>query len=1086
VKSVIRFTLAQKVFFNLVFIILMAAGAYCVFVLPVERFPPVDFGKVFISTSWRGASPSDVETLVTREIEDALDGLDEVEYIRSKSMREFSSIEVKFNDDTDYEDLYDELRFKVLSSLGELPDEVDPPTFRKLSTSEWLPVVTVNLTGERSNRALVLMAEEMEIALKTIPGVEEVRTQGEYEREFHVYLDPDKLAAFGVTFEDVAAAIQRTNASFPAGDFSDESGEFVVLVDEKFRTREQVVKTIVRRDGDGSFVTVGDVISDAVLSYRDPGVISTVNGVNAVALDVVKKPAGNALDIKAEVERIVQDFTPGLEKEGVSLILTRDSTTYINESIGTLGSNMLVGIFLVCLIVWAFMGVRNAGLTTIGIPFAFLVTMLLMQLTGNSLNEITLFSFVLVSGIIVDDAIVVLENIYRHVQLGKNIREAVITGASEVMLPVVSATLTTVAAFLPMLIMTGSTGEFFAQIPKAVTFALIASLIECLLILPLHYLDFGPKPDKHSVVDKKTGEVVHVDGHFMRVLRRGVNSIVTLTFRFRFLSLFAVFLLFVSAMGMLIVSITGQMSLIKIKFFPDDYKLYYINVEGPSSTTIDDINTRLVEISEFVLNDGPGMVLNVAGYAGFQINKDYEEIYANNLGNVVVTLPEVSEQKFDDYPENDPLTHLDWMRERLNERFGGGGYSLRIEAEKDGPPTGNDVNVRILGGNFESVDGLFNAVQNFLRNEPDIGPYLTNLDDDQGRPSRVFRMSVDKTRAREYDLTTAEVAALAAGALDGRIIGKYRVADEEIDLKLRMDPEAVGKPEDALGLVVLEHPSGPVRLGDVVTPTAFTEPGSLNRYGGERAITITADILAGAPVTTPLIVNRVQEFYNSIRDDYPGASVAFGGAHENTSRSYNSLFASFILAIFIIYMILATQFRSYFQPIIILSAVVFSLIGVIFGKFITQSLFTVNSFIATVGVTGVVVNDSLVLLDFINRSYRAGMSRREAVLEGIRIRLRPILLTTLTTSLGLLPMSLGIPSYSLVWGTMASTFVTGLATATFLTLFIVPVEWDILMQMSEWRTRRKAMAAKRKQTQEGDVRLGGLAAQPVPSESTQK
>jgi HAE1 family hydrophobic/amphiphilic exporter-1 len=343
-----------------------------------------------------------------------------------------------------------------------------------------------------------------------------------------------------------------------------------------------------------------------------------------------------------------------------------------------------------------------------------------------------------------------------------------------------------------------------------------------------------------------------------------------------------------------------------------------------------------------------------------------------------------------------------------------------------------------------------------MREDPVIGPAMVDLDNDSGEPNRVYKYKVRQSRAQEYGFDQTDVAALAASVLDGRYVGKYRVAEEELDLKLSISKRYLNRPEDALGIPLMEHPSGPVRLGDLVRVETSMEPGQLNRYDAERSVTITANIREGAPVSTPMAVANVTAFYNKVREEYPGAAINFGGEFESTKRSYTSLTYAFGIAVLLIYLILATQFGSYGQPLIILSAVVFSLVGVIFGKLVTQSLFTVNSFIAVVGVTGVVVNDSLVLIDFINRAYKSGKDRAEAIKEGIRLRLRPILLTTLTTSLGLMPMALGIPSYSTTWGTMASTFVTGLATATTLTLFIVPIEWELMMRFTEWRARRKA------------------------------
>jgi HAE1 family hydrophobic/amphiphilic exporter-1 len=1044
VRSVVRFTLGQRVLFNLIFVLLMVAGAFAVSGLSVERYPQVNFGKVHINTIYPGASPRDVEALVTTKIEEALEGLEHVELIRASSVRERSTIVVKFRDDTDYDGLYDELRFRVLSILDELPAGVDPPRFDLIETSSWLPVVSVNLVGERSNRALSLMAEELRVPLSRIPGVIEAELNGEYEREFHVWLDPAKLRAQGISFEQVAAALTDANLTIPAGDYQDGSGEFVVRVDERFRTREQVVSTLVRRDADGSFVSVEDLISDAQLGYRDPHVIASVDGEDCVTIKVLKTREGNALDIYQAVERLIAEREPSLAKQGVGVILTQDSTTYINESMSTLGWNLAVGICLVSLILWYFMGARNAALVTVGIPFSFLVTMILMQLTGSSLNEITLFSFVLVSGIIVDDAIVVIENIYRHVQQGDPLEKAIVEGTAEVMLPVISATATTVAAFLPMLIMTGSTGEFFALIPKAVSFAIVASLIECLFILPLHYLDFGPRPEGGGVPLEER------DNALLRMLRRMTDVLIRLTLRLRYASLALVLAAFVAAVGILGVSVAGIAPLIPIKFFPDDYNLYYAFVEGPANTPIEATDERVREMARFILADGPGHARSAAGFAGFVVNEDYDQEFGHNQGTVIVPLPERDQRAFDD-----PLAHLEDMRKRLTERFATDGFRVTVRAEKDGPPTGKDVNIQIVGSNEGSVEGLSAALLQALRDNPEIGPYLVALEDNRGQPARVFRLEVDEPRARELGISQGEAARLAAAVLDGRYIGKYRLADEEVDLKLRVDPAFLASPEAALEIPVLEHPSGPVRLGDIVRPLAEIQPGELKRYRGNRSLAITANIAPGAPVSSPLIAAWVQEHYRTIRDDFPGAALVFGGEYEETQRSFDSLTQAFGLAILLIYLILATQFRSYVQPLIILSAVMFSIIGVVFGKLFTQSLFTVNSFIAVVGVTGVVVNDSLVLLDFINRRYRAGLSRMEAVTEGVHVRLRPIVLTTLTTTLGLLPMALGIPSYSLVWGTMASTFVTGLATATFLTLFIVPVAWDLLMEAKERRAARR-------------------------------
>ncbi|MDH3850624.1 MAG: efflux RND transporter permease subunit, partial [Deltaproteobacteria bacterium] len=584
-KPFFRYVLRQTVLVNLLFALAMAVGLFSLFDLPVERYPDVQMGKVQINTVLPGASPEEVESLITDEIEEALDDLESVEFIRSTSYRERSMIMVKFIDDTDYDKLYEELRLKVLGIMNELPNGIDPPRFTEIRVSEWLPVASVNLIGDRTNRALSLMAEEMKLHLRQIPGVKEVQLNGEYIREFHVYLNPRLLDKYGVTFDEVARALSEANISLPAGHYTDDGGEFVIVVDERYRSRQQIAETIIRRDSDGSFLTVGNVLSSARMSYRDPYVITSVNGKDCVTLRVIKTEDGNALDIMPMIEEIMARFQPLLEKEEVDAVLTQDQRVYIDDSISTLGMNLLVGICLVSVLIFFFMGLRNAILTMVGIPFSFLVTMIIMWLLDSSLNEITLFSFVLVSGIIVDDAIVVVENIYRHLQEGEPLEEAVINGVSEVAAPVIAATSTTVAAFLPMLIMSGSTGEFFAQIPIAVAAAIVASLFECLIILPSHFMDWpgGRSAEKEAVKPKPASKEHWV----MSLLLKGTNKLVDFSFRHRFKSLGLVVVAFVASVFILAVSISGKIPLIKIKFFPDEYTYYYIELEGPVATPIE-------------------------------------------------------------------------------------------------------------------------------------------------------------------------------------------------------------------------------------------------------------------------------------------------------------------------------------------------------------------------------------------------------------------------------------------------------------------------------------------------------------------
>ncbi len=1062
----VLFTLKQKVVLNLLFVLFMVVGAFTLLRMPVERYPNIQFGKMYINTFLPGASAQDVETLVTNEIEKGLEDLEEVEYIRSTSYGERSNIVIKFIDDSDYEKRFDDVRLKVLSIIGDLPERAEPPVFNFLDVNDWFPTISVNVAGRQSNTTLTEIAETIKIPLAQIRGVKEVTVSGDYIREFHLILSQEKLRMYGLTFQAVAAALRESNVSFPAGYAATDNGEFVVRVDEQFSSRDTLLATIMRRDSDGSLVRLQDIVKGAYFSYQDPFLMTSLNGEDCVTLQILKNRDGNALFIADKVRKILRHVQPAYDELGVSFAATQDSSTKIDDSIRVLGINLLLGILLVCSIIWLFMGFRNAALITIGIPFSFLVTLVLMYMTGNSINEVSLFAFVLVSGIIVDDAIVVVENMYRHYQSGQSLIESITEGTAEVFLPVVAATATTIVAFLPMLIMTGMVGDFFAIIPKTIAFALTASLFECLFILPCHYLDFGPRLPAGAAIPAST-EPTHFslpqEGWIMGMTRRIFTALILLALRFRVSCLTLLAAVFIGTMAIFFASVEGKTSLVRIKFFPDKYSLFYVEITGPQGTSLAETNTLIKNIAALLAADGRQQVESALGFAGYYINEDFSPQYGRNLGYVAVTLPPGSARRFADFPKNDVVAHLEAVRKKVTPLLPDG-FSLSVRPEKDGPPSGKDLNIRILGQDAKNVAALANQIDRFLRDDNTIAPWLVDLKDDQGSDARVFRMKVDREKAAELGFTVQEVAALAASLLDGRIIGEMKRADESIDIRLKLDNAREKTMFSVMDLEVAYMPTGAIRLGDLCRLIFSLEPSSLNRFQRQRAITLTANVKAGAPITSPVVVNRVDAYYASIRAKYPGASLIFAGEHESTQKSFLSLAYAFVIAIVAVYLILAAQFKSSIQPLIVIAAVIFALTGVILGTVFSRTLFTINSFVAVIGVTGVVVNDSLVLVEFINKCYARGLARRDALLLATQTRMRPILLTTLTTTLGLLPMALGIPEFSVIWGSMAMTFVTGLCTATILTIIIIPLLWDLV-------TARKDREADKEHPRNG---IGGV------------
>ena len=1058
-KSIVKFTVKQAVLINVLFVILVVGGAFSLFTTPVENMPTADLARVMINTVYYGASADDVENLVTIKIEEALEDLESVEYIQSSSYRNFSAVEVKFVDDSNYRDLYDELRFRIQNIRNELPAEADESTFTFLDSKQW-PVITVNLIGEMAPGGLQRYADELEAKLLKVPGVRNVEVSGAYDQEFHVSLDPEKLRRFGITFKQAVDAVTSANTKIPTGRFREGTNEYMLDAGKRFASQQEVLDVVVRRDGDGNFLRVQDLVTTARIRYRDPRTIISVNGKDAMGLGVKAEEGANALDMVARVKEIAKGFEEQFKDEGITLAFTNDTTIEINESVSTLGGNMISGLILVTLVLWITLGFRNAMLTAIGIPFSFLCAMIIMKVTGVTLNTISLFSFVLVTGIIVDDAVIIVENIARHRENGLPLKLAVIEGTSEVMMPVISSMLTTILAFLPMLLMTGTVGEFFAVIPKTVTYALIASLFEALFILPVHILDWGGKKKIAAAVTTAQDELedpfVHLRSGLFAPAWRLYKWTVERLLNHKFITCTLVSILFFLCFAVLLLSMSGIMPLIKVELFPGNYFRYHAAVTMPPGTSLESTDRMVRELSGLILSFGPEQAEAVAGTAGSYEDEDRSHFSGSRYGEVIVTLPDAAGRNFPDNPNNDPMAHLGFIRKQvaqfLDKKFQNLGARplVRIFEEPDGPPTGKAVNVRVSAMSTEQAMAASDFLMDYISKDPRFAD-ITDLEDNRPVWKRVVKYLIRQETAFEYGLDPGRVTSLVAGALNGARAGEYRTVDEEIDLLVRLGRnsdevrvgEGLNNPMDVLAVPVVEDSASPVLLRDLVTAAWAHETSVRSRYQARPTITITANIREGAKLSPARVQKLIQVHFEESQARLPGVFLSYGGEFESTSKSFRALAIAFIIAIMGIYMVLSSQFSDYFQPVIIISAVPFALIGVVMGLFFTRTTFTLGSFMAVVGLAGIAVNNSLLLVEFMNVRRDGGVSIRQAVIEACAARMRPVLITTVTTMLGLLPMAIGIPTRSISWAPMATAFVTGLASATLLALLIVPVEYEL-------------------------------------------
>lgn len=1135
--QLIAFFLRQSVFLNVSFVGLVCFAAFVAIPrLPIERYPNISFAQGQVTTPYPGAKASDVEREVTRPIEDAIRGMEEVEFVSSVSVHGQSEILVKFIDDRDYDALYDELRFRVLSAQNQLPVvNGDPlqPRFEEIDTDAWLPVVQVNLLtvreegtvqrdSEEARRLLVRLGRDLRDRLERIEGVKRIDVLGDVAQQFVVSVDPERLARFRVAFDEVVRAIRESGGHQPAGTVDTELGERTIRVDARYRERQDLLDVVVRREGDGAVLTVLDLVDLESTGIRriDSVSLNSVNGRPAVSLKVLKERQASSLDLWEIIRGEVTEWETQMAAEPIEVIYTLDSTTRIEDSMAVLYDSFLLATALVvatlfffltrrgrrhafvtaalCLVaiiviastqeklwemvalgalsLFVFATCRSAVLTVSGLVFSFLGTLVVFQIAGQSLNEVTLLGFVLTVGIIVDDAIIVVENVQRHREHGKRAWRAIVDGTAEVFWPVVSATLTTCAAFLPMLIMTGTTGDFFALLPISVATALAISLVECLIVLPLHIYDlerwFGTEPHLREVEETSSSadrdlELLLARPGFVGRLARAYDRILLWNLHHPRVVVAGCALAFLLVIGVIYQSVNapqlGQSPILKLVFFPEDTSVLNVSVRLPSGSTLDDTNEVVERLSERLLARGPGEIASCSGLAGLNVDASYRPVWSRQYGFIFVELPSRDVQTFD---SADRL--IASIREDIGPFCEERGIELEVRAQKDGPPTGAPVSIRIMGSDAASIARLADDLHAFLVEESAPNRSLEGVielnRDDRWR-TREIEFVPDPRRVAQYGYTISDVQQFVAGAFDGAYGGDCLRVDDEIPVRVRVERDLLRAPHRVMEVPLREDPSyGMVRFSDLGRMATSVDPASLRRRDYQRTVTVTGNLDSSSPLSAGHINAAVEEWYRGRESSYVGASLEFGGEAEHTEKSLRSLFVAFGLAIFLIYLVLAAQFRSYSQPLIILSNVMFSFAGVMFALAafsIGASLLpegairperawiTVSSFIAVVGLTGIVVNDAIVLIDFINRHRRdGGGALRAAHLAGHQ-RMRPILMTTISTIAGLVPMAIGIPHFSIAWSPFATCFVTGLIVATGMTLLVVPVLYVLIARDSE-------------------------------------
>ncbi len=990
-------------------------GIWCLSELPVNRAPEVQIPFSVVYVPYVGASPEEVEAEITVDLDEQLGTLADLRHLTSIASDGVSTHILEFEDRADMKESLRSVRDETSLVESEFPDDADAPIVREISFDD-LPIVFFTLHGGGDQYRLREIAEDLAPDLETVAGVSRVDVFGGLEREVWILADPPSLTQHGLTLQDLVAAIGRQSSGRPSGELRGRGSSHLIRTTGEFHSLEEIRSIVVLANGAGS-LHLRDVARVEVGHVRRTSG-AWLDGEPSVTLIVRRRPDVNTMEtveqLEAMITRVRSSLPPGIQIETHS-----DASDEIARMIRQLGTSGAIGLVLVVLVLFTVFGVRRALLVGSVLPISVLVTFVGLYLFDMEISNIALFSLILVLGLVVDGAIIVGEAIYAEAEAGATSVEAAKTGIGKVGMPVISADLTTVAAFLPMLLMVGVMGQFMSVMPKVVAFALIGSVFVDHLLLPAVAAQLRPS-ERTSRTRKFTWspdfERIRpvYERALMRALRMRVSILATATIAF---------------LGAGTLYITNVIDSI---FLPaSDQARFIVNYALPLGTPLAEtdhvgqlIGEHLREMSEvkhWVLTTGDTGALSSEGRDGARVGPEY--------GKIDVELVPGSEREFDQ------STLVAKLRRQLEVYAG---VEIDLQELEGGPPVGAALAIRVKGDSLEQVANAAERIERRLSSLP--GATDVRMDYDRTRPE--IRVDLDRARASaRFGILPEQVSNALLTSFHGVDVGRMWMGDERVDLRLRA-PDTTPHTMDQVGELPLRAADGRlVPLGEIARIWLDFGQNAIFRHNGRRTVTVRADAVEG--FSTVLLETTAREALAAMT--LPGdIALEFGGETEERDRSYASLWQALKWGLLLIYIVIAVQFNSLRQPFIVLLGVPLSVVGVTLGLLITGTPFSFMVFIGIVSLTGIVVNDGIVMVDAINRKRRAGMILNDALRFASSERLRPVLLTTFTTIAGLLPLTLNLTSGGEFWVPLGVTIISGLLLASALTLFVVPVLYSLI------------------------------------------
>ncbi len=988
----------------LTLLFLIAGGIAAFQTIPKEANPDITIPIIYVSMTLDGISPEDAERLLVRPMEQELRSLEGIKEMRGRASEGFASVMLEFDAGFDSDKALQDVRERVDTARSKLPDEADEPQVNEINVSLF-PVLSVGLSGPLSERELITVARALQDAIEAIPEVLEVEIGGDREDLLEVVVDPQVLESYGIDFDQLAALVTRNNQLVAAGSLDTGKGRMALKVPGVIESVEDVMSMPVKVDGD-TVVTFGDV---AMLqrTFKDPTGFARINGEPALVLEVTKRTGANIINTVEKVRELIRQARPQLP-DSLEVRYIMDQSGEVRDILSDLLNNVLTAIVLVIIVVIAAMGPRSALLVGLTIPGAFLTGILVIYGMGLTLNIVVLFSLILVAGMLVDGAIVVSELADRNLSEGRTVTSAWAEAASRMAWPIIASTATTLAVFVPLLFWPGVVGEFMKFLPLTVIICLTASLAMALVFLPVLGGVSGGRRHPQPLGG----------GRLMQTYRRVLAGLLKRP---------GTTLLGVLAVIGLIYAAYGKFNH-GVEFFPSvepDSAQVQIRARGDLSIQERDAIVRQVEQRLTAM-------------------PEVEALYARSMitaGNrAAPDVIGVLQFQFTDWHTRRPARAiLEDFRARTDDLPG---IRLEFREQEGGPAEGKPIELQVSSRDSAQLNAYVDQIQTAMAAMGDF----VDVEDDRSLPGIEWRLNVDREAAARFSTDVLSVGSAVRLVTNGLVLATYRPEDvrDEVDIAVRVPNN--WRELDQLQRQTINTARGQVPLSQFVDLEPGAKTNSIVRVDGQRTVTIKSELAAG---------RRVDEALSQLQEQMPeppeGVSVRFAGENEDQQQASRFLTTAFLVAVAMMLLILVTQFNSLYQTLLILSAILLSTAGVLLGLLLNGQAFGIVMVgMGIIALGGIVVNNNIILIDTYNQMRRDGLAAYEAALETGCLRLRPVVLTAITTILGLMPMVLGVnvdlltPALGLGapstqwWTQLSSAIAGGLAFATVLTLLLTP------------------------------------------------